>query len=118
QQAATGNLVALGVDVHRVEVAVRVLVGHPLLPLDLLEAVELHDPTRRLQVVEDRLVPGEALEAHDLFGEECSVLAELDVPLARDVAEALVEGHAGGISPNAVRTARARRAAARSRPRA
>jgi hypothetical protein len=46
-----------------------------------------------LQVVEDRLVADEPFEAHDLFGEERAVVAELDVPLARDIAEALVERH-------------------------
>ena len=56
-------------------------------------AAELHDAARRLEVVEDRLVAGEALEAHDLLGQERAVVAELDVPLARNVAEALVEGH-------------------------
>jgi hypothetical protein len=44
-------------------------------------------------VVEDRLVAGEALEAHHLLGEERPVVAELDVALARNVAEALVERH-------------------------
>jgi hypothetical protein len=37
-------------------------------------------------VVEDRLVPGEALEPHHLLGEERAVVAELDVALARNVA--------------------------------
>src|SRR2546430_13051593 len=34
-------------------------------------------------VVQDRLVPDEAFEAHDLLGEERSVVAELCMPLAR-----------------------------------
>src|SRR2546430_3213309 len=69
------------------------LVRNPLFALDRLESVELHHAARRLEVVEDRLVAGEALEPHHLFGEERPVLAELDVPLAGDVAEALVERH-------------------------
>ena len=72
---------------------VRVRVGHPLLALDRLERAELLHAARRLEVVQDRLVAGEALEAHDLLGQQRAVVAELDVPLARDVAEALVEGH-------------------------
>ena len=71
----------------------RVRVRHPLLALDRLEVADLLDAAGRLEVVQDRLVPGEALEAHHLLGEERPVLAELDVPLARDVAEALVERH-------------------------
>ena len=48
-------------------------------------------------MVEDRLVPREALEAHHLFGQQRPVVAELDVPLARNLAESLVEGHGGRI---------------------
>src|SRR5206468_2068571 len=92
QDAPAADLVAGLVDLERVEMAVRVLVGNPFVALDLLEAVELHDAARRLQVVEDRLVPGESLEPHHLLGEKRPVLAKLDVPLARDVAETLVEG--------------------------
>ena len=100
EEAATGDLVAGGLGVERLEVPVRVLVGHPLLALDRLEAGELHDATGRLEVVEDRLVAGEALEAHHLFGEERPVLAELHVPLARKVAETLVEGHGESVTPS------------------
>ena len=39
-----------------------------------------------MQVVEDRLVPDEPLEAHHLLGEEGPVLPKLDVALARDAA--------------------------------
>ena len=48
-------------------------------------------------MVQDRLVPGEALEPHDLLGQERSVVPELDVALARDVAETLVGRHVGRI---------------------
>ena len=99
QQAAPGDLVAVGLGVEGLEVAVRVLLRHPLVALDRLEAAELHDAARRLEVVQDRLVPGEPLEAHHLFGEERAVVAKLDVPLARNVAEALVERHGERISP-------------------
>ena len=71
----------------------RVRVRNPLVALDLLEVADLHDAARRLEVVQDRLHPDEALHAHDLLGQERSVVAELDVTLARDVAEALVERH-------------------------
>ena len=54
-------------------------------------------------MVEDRLVPGEALEAHDLLGEERAVVAKLNVPLAREVAEALVEGHGDRITARLTR---------------
>ena len=114
QQAAAGDLVALGLGVERLEVQVPVLLGHPLLALDRLEAAELHDAARRLEVVEDRLVAGEALEAHHLFGEERPVVAELDVTLARNVAEALVEGHGESVTPS---SGRARRACGRPRAR-
>ena len=70
------------------------LVRHPLVALDRLEVAELLDPARRREVVEDRLVPREALEAHDLLGEQRAVVAELDVALARHLAETLVERHA------------------------
>ena len=82
-----------GRDVRGRHVPVRVRVGHPLLADDRPERAELLDAARGLEVVEDRLVPREALEAHHLLGEERPVLAELDVPLARDVAHADVEGH-------------------------
>src|SRR5581483_748814 len=77
----------------RLEVPVRVLLRHPLLALDRLEAGQLRHPARRVEVVEDRLVAGEALEAHHLLGEKRPVLTELDVPLAGNLAEPLVERH-------------------------
>jgi hypothetical protein len=79
-----------------------VLVGlrHPLLAHDRLEGADLLHAAGRLEVVEDRLVAGEALEAHHLLGQERAVVAELDVPLARNVAEALVEGHRGKDTPD------------------
>src|SRR4051794_18716938 len=98
QDAPAGDLVALGRRVERLEVAVPVLLRHPLVALDRLEAAELHDAAGGVEVVEDRLVAGEALEPHHLFGEERSVLPELDVALARDVAEALVERHPKTVS--------------------
>jgi hypothetical protein len=51
-----------------------------------------------VEVVEDRLVPGESLEAHDLLGEERAVLPELDVTLAGHAAEALIGRHGDRIS--------------------
>src|SRR6059058_786976 len=98
QEPAPRDLVALGLGVEGLEVPMRVLLRHPLLALDRLEAAELHDAARRLQVVQDRLVAGEALEAHHLFGEKRSVVPELHVALARNVAEALVERHDERIS--------------------
>ena len=93
QQAPAGDLVALRVDVVCLEVAVRVRVRHPLVPLDLFEAADLHHAAWRLKVVQDRLHPDEALHAHDLLGQERAVVAELDVPFPRNVTEALVERH-------------------------
>ncbi len=69
------------------------LLGNPLLALDRRELAKLLHAARRLEVVEDRLVPGEALEPHDLLGQEPPVLAEDDVTLARNVSAALVERH-------------------------
>ena len=77
----------------RREVPVRVRFRHPLLVLDRLELPELLDAARRLEVVEDRLVAGEALEAHDLLGQQAAVVAEDDVALAGDIPETDVEGH-------------------------
>ena len=57
-------------QLHRVREPVHVRVGHPLLELDRLELADLLDPAGREQVVEDRLVAGEALEAHDLLDEQ------------------------------------------------
>ena len=93
ERPAPVDLVALGIDVVGVHPAVRVGLGDPLLALDRREGAELLHAARRFEVVEDRLVAGEALEAHHLFGEEPSVLAKDDVPLARDVPAALVERH-------------------------
>src|SRR6266851_4291796 len=93
QRLAAGDLVALGIDVVRLEVSVCVRVRNPFVALDLLEVADLHHATRRLKVVQDRLHPDEALHAHDLLGQERSVVAELDVALTRDVAETLVERH-------------------------
>src|SRR5205823_5801004 len=93
QQLPAAELVPLGLDRGRLKVPVRMRVGDPLLALDRPELAELADPARRLEVVEDRLVPGEPLEAEDLLRQEQPVLAELDVPLARDVAAQLVRRH-------------------------
>src|SRR5262245_62558397 len=67
--------------------------GNPLLAHDRRERSELLDAARRFEVVQDRLVPCEALEAHDLLGQEPPVLAEDDVALARKLPASLVEGH-------------------------
>ena len=70
--------------------------GHPLLEHDLLEVADLLHAAGREQVVEDRLVAGEALEAHDLLDEQRRVavrgvrVAVLDVALGRDAAQAVV----------------------------
>src|SRR3954470_15857358 len=98
QHAPTGDLVSLRVDVVRLEVAMRVRVGNPFVPLQLLEVADLHDSTGRLEVVQDRLHPDEALHPHDLFGQERSVVTELDVALPRNIPQALVERHAYRIS--------------------
>src|SRR5439155_11229716 len=93
QYAAAGDRVAARVDAHRGHVPVHMRVRDPLLALDRLERPELLDTARRLEVVEDRLVAGEALEAQDFLGEEGPGLPMLDVPLARNLAEALIERH-------------------------
>ena len=98
QELAAGDLVALGLDPDRLEVTVGVRVGHPLLALDRLEVAELLDPAGRREVVQDRLVPREALEAHDLLGQQASVVAELDVALPWDVAADLVGGHGAKVT--------------------
>jgi hypothetical protein len=65
---------------------VHVGVGHPLLALDRRESADVGDPARGLQVVEDRLVAREALEAEHLFDEEPAglLVTELHVPLGWD----------------------------------
>jgi hypothetical protein len=68
-------------------------VGHPFLALDRLELAELLHAAGRDQVVQDRLVAGEALESHHLLGEEGAVVPELDVALAGDLASALIRRH-------------------------
>jgi hypothetical protein len=78
-------------------VTVRVPLGHPLVALERLELGHLLDAAGRVEVVEDGLVAGEALEAHDLLGQERAVLPKLDVALARQAAEALVRRHAARI---------------------
>jgi hypothetical protein len=100
QRPAAGDLVTGGVDAVRREMTVRVLLRQPLVAHDRLEAGEVHDAAWRVQVVEDRLVAGEALEPHHLFAEQRPVLPKLHVALARDVAEALVERHAERLLPD------------------
>ncbi len=97
QDAAAGDLVAFRVDPVGVEMAVRVRFGNPLVALDLLERAELLDTARALEVVQDRLHPGEALQAHDLFGQERPVVPKLRMPLPGHRTKTLVEGHAGRI---------------------
>ena len=93
ERPAPADLVAARVDVVRVHAPMRVRLGNPLLTLDRREVAELLDAAGRLEVVEDRLVSGEALEAHDLLGQQPPVLPEHDVPLPRDVPATLVERH-------------------------
>src|SRR5215204_5988604 len=65
-------------------------VGYPLAVLDRLELARLGDPAGRGQVIEDRLVAREPLEAHHLLDEEAAVLAELSVALARELSQPVV----------------------------
>ena len=90
QQAAAHHRVALRLDPARVDQVVRVRVRHPLHALDRLELAERHHAAGGLEVVEDRLVAGEALEPHHLLGEQGAVVAEGRVALARHAAAALV----------------------------
>ena len=99
QHAPAGDLVALGVDAVGLEVPVCVRVGNPFLALDLLEVADLHHAARRLEVVEDRLHPDEALHPHHLFGEEGAVVAKLRMPLSRYGANSLIERHGRNSSP-------------------
>src|SRR5581483_709678 len=80
-------------DLQRLEVAVRMRVRHPFGALERLELAELRDAAGRVDVVEDRLHPREALEPDDLLRQQGAVRAELGVPLRGDLAAALVEGH-------------------------
>ena len=93
QEAPAAQRVAA--RLHRIGVGqpVHVRVGHPFVALDRAELADRVEPAGRVQVVEDRLVAGEALVAHDLLGEERragAVPAHLHVALAGDLAEALV----------------------------
>jgi len=93
QQLPAPDGVAFLLDPGRLHVPVRVRVRNPLLALDRLEVAELFYAAGRDQVVQDRLVPDEALEPHDLFGQERAVVAKLDVAFARDLAAALIGRH-------------------------
>ena len=88
QQAPAADRVAAGVDRVGVGQPVHVGVGHPLLAHDRGELADLRQPARRVQVVEDRLVAGEALVAEDLLGQQRAVAPRLGVALGGDVAEA------------------------------
>src|SRR5207248_8735929 len=54
--------------------------------LDRGELADLRHAARRLEVVEDRLVAGEALVAHHLLCQQSAVGPELRVPLRRQLA--------------------------------
>ncbi len=83
---------------HRVGEPVHVRLGHPLLELDRRELADVLHPARRPQVVEDRLVAGEALEPEDLLDQQRRLavvgrrlrVAELHVPFLRHLAQAVV----------------------------
>jgi hypothetical protein len=88
QQAPAADGVAARVDRVGVRQPVHVGVGHPLLADDRVELADLRQPARRVQVVEDRLVAGEALVAEDLLGQKRAVTPRLGVALGGNVAEA------------------------------
>src|SRR6202011_6298937 len=67
--------------------------------LDRLEVAELLDAAGGDEVIENRLVPCEPLEPHDLLGQERAVVAELNVTLARHLAPPLIGRHGRRISP-------------------
>ncbi len=87
KEAPRREEVAAGLDGVGVGQAVDVRVRHPLVADDRLEVANFGHPARRVEVVEDRLVSGEALEAENLFDQELAVSPELDVSLRRDLAE-------------------------------
>src|SRR5205823_2795822 len=86
QQAPPADLVALGLDVERRKMAVRVLVGYPPREVDWRERAVVPYAARPLLAVEDRLVTVEALEPYHLVGKQRSVNEKLNVTLAKYVA--------------------------------
>jgi hypothetical protein len=90
QAAPARNRIAFGRHPAGHQVPVDVGFGDPLAVLDGRVLVRLRDPARRLEVIEDRLVARESLEAHHLLDQQPPVVAELDVALARDVSKLLV----------------------------
>jgi hypothetical protein len=84
-----GAVELVGLEVPRLERVVRLA-----LEARGVEHVARHDRRRDVPVVEQRGVGGEALDPHQLLGVEAAVrLAELRVPLARDLTDLAVVRH-------------------------
>jgi hypothetical protein len=87
QDAAPEDRVAGGAQRRGVRQPVHVRVGDPLVQRERLERADLGDVAGRAHVMEDRLVAGEALVAHDLLDEQPAILvAELGMALGRQIA--------------------------------
>src|SRR5581483_6445825 len=99
QELTAADGVACRRHVPGAEVSMRMGVRHPLVADDRLELAALDHSARRLEVVEDRLEAGEALEAHHLLRQERPVVPGDDVALPGQLAETLVERHEWRISP-------------------
>ena len=88
--SAPAGVELVGLQVARLERQVR----RPASTAGGVERLGGDDRGRQVPVVEQRRVGGEALLAHQLLGVEAAVgLAELGVPLARDLADAAVVRH-------------------------
>src|SRR5262245_43636170 len=93
EQTTPADRIAFRIDLVSAQVTVSVAVRHPPLARDRLAGRDRLNTAGGMQVVQDRLVPGEALEPHDLLGQKRPVLSELDVALAREAAEVEVGRH-------------------------
>jgi hypothetical protein len=93
QKLATRDLVALGLVPNVLKCRCACASGTHSSRSIGWNSPELLHAAGRDQVVQDRLVAGEALEAHHLLGQESSVVAELDVALRGNLASALVRRH-------------------------
>src|SRR5687767_4817364 len=93
QQSPAADQIPKSRKLHGREEHVLVLVRHPLFFGERFKTSQSHDSTRRLQVIENRVVPRKALHSHHLLRQQAILAPHLSVAFGGHFTETEIDRH-------------------------